>query len=120
MKEPGMRLLQLGLAGLVVFLLAAGAPKPKDLIVGKWTSKQKIMDKEIEATVEFTKDGGLKMSFGGINLDGQYKFLDDDNIEMEMTFNGQTKKQKIKVEVTKDKLTTTSEKGMKDEFTRAK
>ena len=82
----------------VLLCVAAWAPlfagdKPKDLIVGKWEPAEK---KEMGATLEFLKDGKLKVSVGTINVDGTYKFVDDTNVEVEMTFMGQTQKEKLK------------------------
>jgi len=117
-----MRMMRVCLVGvLALFLASCGSDKPKDLIVGKWKGKEKMPDgKEVDVKVEFTKDGTVKMTQGDLTIDGKYKFVDDNNIEMEATILGQTQKQKMKVEVTKDKLKTTDEKGDVDEFTRDK
>ena len=128
-----MKALHLCLASCLALLLVAGSalaqkekdkdkdkPKAKDLIVGVWKGKDKVGDKEIEMTMEFTKDGALKMEMMGLKIDGKYKFADDNNVEVEFSLGGQTIKQKLKVEATKDKLSMTDEKGMKNEFTRSK
>jgi uncharacterized protein (TIGR03066 family) len=103
---------------VVTASLSAG-DKPKDLIVGKWEPAEK---NAMTPTIEFTKDNKLKISVPQANLtvEGTYKFVDDNNVEVEISFMGQTQKEKLKVEVTKDSLTTTDSKGKNDKFTRAK
>jgi len=106
----------------VVLCIAVGTPlvaadKPKDLIVGKWEPTEK---KDQTPVIEFTKDGKVKISIQQLKIEGTYKFLDDNNMEVETTFMGQTKKEKMKVEVTKDELTTTDPKGEIEKFKRVK
>ena len=102
-------------------LPAVAADKPKDVIVGKW---EPVDDKSDSATIEFLKDGRLKITaiLGTMKLsyDGTYKFVDDNNIETEPTFQGKTTKDKLKVEVTKDTLTTTDSTGRADKLRRVK
>jgi uncharacterized protein (TIGR03066 family) len=94
--------------------------KPQDLIIGKWTpTKEKD-----ELTLEFTKDGkvNIKGKQGGkdLEINGTYKFDGDDKINVELNFGGQTKKDTLKVKVTKDELTTTDSMDKTDTFKRAK
>jgi len=111
-------------AGIVVVLLTAGnllaQDKPKDLIVGKWQAKEKVGDKEIVATIEFNKDGTMKVTAEGFNFEGKYKLVDDETLETEVTIAGQTKKDTDKIKITKDKITLTDKNGKKTELTRAK
>jgi uncharacterized protein (TIGR03066 family) len=117
-----MRTVSVAVAACAVLLgVAAATPvraadKNKDLIVGKWRAEK---DGAV-MTVEFTKDGAMKLNAekGGqkINFDGKYKFVDDDNIEVEMTFMGQTKKEKNKVAINKDELTLTDPEGKVETF----
>jgi uncharacterized protein (TIGR03066 family) len=109
-----------------LFLLTGFAPllaadKPKDLIMGKWEKEQ---DKQ-KVTLEFAKDGILKVHLAGndgtnIDVNGKYTFVDDDNMEVEVTYMGETKKEKVKVAVTKEELTTTDGSGKKETFKRVK
>jgi uncharacterized protein (TIGR03066 family) len=96
-------------------LASAGAQdkdkaKPKDLIVGKWEPAD---DGGKGIVIEFTKDGALRFSYKDQTFDGKYTFLDDDNIDVELTALGQTKKTKMKVKVTKDELITIEDSGGK-------
>jgi uncharacterized protein (TIGR03066 family) len=108
-----------------LLLLAGSTPlfaadKPKDLILGKWEmsrDKQKI-------SLEFAKDGILKVRLTNddknTDVEGKYKFVDDDNMEVELVYMGDTKKEKLKVVVTKEELTTTDGAGKKETFKRTK
>lgn len=95
-----------------VTLLALGIPPTfaadtaKELIVGKWQPTDKAGEK---ATVEFTKDGKVKVVADLYTLDGTYKFLKDDQIEVTMPIAGKEESVKLTVKVTKDELTTTDE-----------
>jgi uncharacterized protein (TIGR03066 family) len=118
-----------GLSVLALALLLAPAraeekkaDKPQDLIVGKWVPA-KESDKE-KGTVEFTKDGKviLKLMEGDkkIDINGTYKFITDDKVEVELDFMGEKKKETLKVKVTKDELTSVDEKDREEKFKRAK
>lgn len=107
----------------VLALLAAtlvpafAADKPQDLIIGKW----KPDDAKDEATLEFLKDGKLKIAAKEITLDGTYQFVDDNNISVKLTFGGETKEVKLKITLTKDELTTQEDgKDKKETFKRVK
>jgi uncharacterized protein (TIGR03066 family) len=98
------------------------ADKPQDLIVGKWVpSKEADKDK---GTIEFTKDGKviLKLMEGDkkIDINGTYKFITDEKIEVELDFMGEKKKETLKIKVTKDELTSVDEKDREEKFKRAK
>lgn len=117
-----MRAMCVATAAAVVLLAAGLAPvhaadKAQDLIVGKW---QPTSEEGKEVTVEFVNDGILKVVARGMTIEGKYKFLDDDTVEVELTFMGETKKSKIRVKVTKDELITTDESKKEDKFTRVK
>jgi uncharacterized protein (TIGR03066 family) len=114
------------MASLVVILAASLSPlraadKPKDLIVGKWKPTK---EKDKDSVLDFQKDGKLKITLNAeLSIDGSYKFLDDDTMEVELTFKGKTDTIKMKVKVTKDELITTQDKNGKkkeDKFKRIK
>jgi len=108
-----MRLLRFSLVACLVLFVTACGSKPADLIVGKWEGGEG--DKK--GTMEFTKDGKVKVSMGPMSLEGTYKFVSDDT--MEVTMMGQTAK--VKVKVTKDELEMTTEgKTDTEKFKRAK
>jgi hypothetical protein len=107
------------LAGALLVLSGCGS-SPKDLIIGKWESKEKIGDKEITITMEFTKDK-IKTSMGSFSSEGSYKWVDNDNIEV--TAKGLDDKEvteKTKVKVTDKELELTDKDGKTKKFTKAK
>src|SRR5438128_451472 len=112
------------LAGLAVVALLAvavrpalAAEKPQDLIVGKWQPS----DAKDKATLEFLKDGKLKITSDQFTVDGSYKFIDDKTMEVKIAFGGQEMAVKLKVTVAKDDLTMQEEgKEKKDTFKRVK
>jgi len=77
-------------------------------LVGKWNIKEKVGEAEVEATIEFTKDGKLQMKvkspMGDVALDGTYKVVDKDTLELTVSVMGQSKTDKAKVKVNKDVL----------------
>jgi uncharacterized protein (TIGR03066 family) len=126
-SEDIMKALRVVGMGLLVSVLVVasgcGSSKPKDLIIGKWEVTEKLGDKEMKGTYEFTKDGTLKMSMGPISMDAKYKFIDDNNFEMTMEIPGlkETKSEKIKIEsITSDKMVASDPKGEKKEFKKVK
>jgi uncharacterized protein (TIGR03066 family) len=126
-REKLMRIPRLCLTVAVALLVLSAAwadDKPKDLLVGKWQSKEKVGDTEVMTTIDFQKDGKLKIeaAFGDkkVNIDGKYNVVDDNTIETEVTSMGETKKEKSKFTVTKDKLVMEDKNNKKTEFTRVK
>ncbi len=118
-----MRMLRLPVVLVCLGLLCSAgllwaADKPKDLIVGKWAPDKG--DNKI--TVEFTKDGAVKVIFpeGILTIEGKYKFTDDKTMEMELTSMGMTQKDKLEVAINKDEMTTTDSKGKVEKFKRIK
>jgi uncharacterized protein (TIGR03066 family) len=95
---------------------------------GKWEATQKMGNVEVNLLLTFEKDGKLsmKMTGGGrtFNLDGKYKIIDENNMEVTITFMGQTKTEKSKFKVKGDRLELTSRdpnnKESTQKFTRAK
>jgi uncharacterized protein (TIGR03066 family) len=85
---------------------ASAAETAKDLIVGKWQPTAAGGDKAI---IEFTKDGKLKIVADKLSIDGTYKFLKDDQVEITTSIKGQESTVKLTVKVTKDELTTKEE-----------
>jgi uncharacterized protein (TIGR03066 family) len=86
----------LGLALLAVMGLAAGAnarADDKDVkidakkLIGKWTPKE---EKE-KFTVEFMKDGKMKLNLGDMSLDGTYK-LEGNKLALTIKFGDKEEK----------------------------
>ena len=77
---------------------------PKELIVGKWELKKEFDGKEFKATLEFMKNGKMKLSFFGQELEGEYK-IEGDNLITKVTLGEETKEDTAKFKVT-DKLLT--------------
>jgi uncharacterized protein (TIGR03066 family) len=115
-----MRKVSLALLVCLLPLFAAcGGSKPKDLIIGKWEAAD---EKEKGVSMEYKPDGTLTVSMGPIKMDAKYKFTADEDMEVEMNMPGLKEpiKQKLKVKVSKDEMSTTDEKGKVDKFKRAK
>jgi uncharacterized protein (TIGR03066 family) len=103
---------------LVPFENQAAGARAKDLIVGKW---QAADDKE-QAILEFHPDGKLSVSIAGLKLDGKYRFLAEAEMEGEMSVPGakESLKERLRVKVTKDELTTSDSKDKVDRFKQVK
>jgi hypothetical protein len=100
-------------------LLVGCAGKPKDLILGKWEYIEGGDRKGQK--IEFTNDGVVKLEVhwmgpigkpaapsGPVTEKGEYKFTDDDNLEIDVPG---IQWIKAKVRVTKDELTMTDAQG---------
>jgi uncharacterized protein (TIGR03066 family) len=113
-----------GVLFLSLFITACGGSSAKDLIVGKWSAKEKApgTDKELEMVVEFTKDGKMIIDMAGLmKLEGSYKVIDDKTLEVMMkTPDGKEKTEKGAFSVTADKLTMKDPGGKETTFTRKK
>jgi uncharacterized protein (TIGR03066 family) len=119
-------------AGLVGLSLAATAQdKDKDKaeakLVGKWklTKSGDDLPKELEAMIEFVKDGKVKVSikFGEKPdvMEGTWKVKDEKKIELTMKLEGKDKTETIDILKLDDKvLHTKDDKGKVDEFERVK
>jgi uncharacterized protein (TIGR03066 family) len=95
--------------------------KVADLVVGKWSAKEKAGDKELEIVIEFTKDGKLLMDLAGLmKLEGTYKVIDDRTLEVTMKnpVGGEEKTEKGPFSVTSDRLTLKDPGGKEMVFTR--
>ncbi len=105
-----MRQAALILAAFLALMLPACGSKPQDLIVGKWETTD-LAGKSMVG--EFGKDGTVSMPIPlvGLRVDGKYKWTDDAHIEMEFNTGGLNRKETRKVEVTKETLTLTDDKG---------
>lgn len=102
-----MKACRLGLVCALAVLLTSCGSKPQDLIVGKWETEQEGM----KMSFEFAKDGKMKMSIMGITADGKYKWVDNENIETEISTPAGVETEKVKVEVTKAELKATGKDG---------
>lgn len=78
----------------------------RELIVGKWSEG---MNPAANATIEFARNGKLKISAAGMIISGSYKFLNDKKIEVKMEINGAGHTVRLNVKITKDELITTQE-----------
>lgn len=118
-----MQAVRMALASCVVLFFLTPAftqDKAADLLVGKWEAKEKVGDQEVTGTIEFAKDGKLKISFGGFNIDGTYKLMGETEIEVTMTFMGETRTEKSEIKVEKEALEIKSKTGKLTKFTRVK
>jgi uncharacterized protein (TIGR03066 family) len=74
----------------------------KDLIVGKWEPKQMN-----GAVVEFKRNGTLVVTAAQFNMEGTYKFLKNDQVELNLAIGGADQKVKLRIKVTKGELIAT-------------
>jgi len=86
--------------GEPVVVRRAVQPAAKDLLIGKW--EQGEGDKK--GTLEFTRDGKLKVSIQSISIDGTYKLLDEKTLEVTIDFMGKKESHKSPFKVTRDTL----------------
>jgi uncharacterized protein (TIGR03066 family) len=105
-------------AALVVSLfLVAGssiaAPKNAELIVGKW-------DIGMNTIMEYKKDGGFVMTVGNVVINGKYKFISDDTIDIEIMVGDKAKSNKLKIAIKDDEMTTTDPDGKMNKLKRVK
>jgi uncharacterized protein (TIGR03066 family) len=115
-----MAIMRYVLFGCLVATIAGCSSKPKDLIIGKWKGPENKDAKSVQGTIEFTSDGKVIMSAEGKSLEGKYKFLDDNNMELEASMLGKSMTKKVKIEsITKEKLVTSDSEG-RAEFSRVK
>jgi uncharacterized protein (TIGR03066 family) len=103
---------------LVLVGIGYAQPKASEAIVGKWEPQDP--NAKGKATLEFLKDGKMKIAFGDIMIDGTYKFVSDDTMEVKMTFGGETKTEKIKVKVSDKEMEFTPSNGKTEKFSRLK
>ncbi len=92
---------------------AVAAPKNAELIVGKW-------DIGMNTIMEYKKDGGFVMTVGTVAINGKYKFISDDTIEVEISVGDKTKSNKLKVAFKDDEMTTTDPDGKMNKLKRVK
>jgi uncharacterized protein (TIGR03066 family) len=91
----------------------------QSMVLGKWDVRQKFGGRDIAGKVEFRKDGTMTTEAMGKKIDSTYKFLDDNNIEIEMSMGPVKVKEKNKIEsVTKQKMVLVDPHGGKAFFTR--
>lgn len=100
-------------------LPAEDKPKPKDLLVGKWEIED--IWKQTWYVMEFTSDAKVKRSIkhfhDDIRMDGTYKFLSDNEIEVTMAIYGsallhpETRVFRAKIWVTEHRLWIKDTKG---------
>jgi uncharacterized protein (TIGR03066 family) len=106
----------------VALLGPALADKPVDPLVGKWVTQDKVDDMEVELTLEFVKDGAVKVEarVGKVTqkTTGKYKVLDADTVEMELKRDDKVQKEKSKFKVDGDRLTLTDANGKSAEYRR--
>jgi uncharacterized protein (TIGR03066 family) len=112
--------------GLVVFVVCAfsgcgSTSERQALIVGKWDVRQKLGNREISGKVEFRKDGKMTTEAMGMRLESKYRFLDENNIEVEMCLGPMKMTEKNKIEsLTKTQMVLVDPKGEKAFFSRTR
>jgi len=110
--------------GLVLVLagLTCADPKPQEAIVGKWGPQDPRA--KGKASIEFFKDGKVKAVFsditGHIIVNGTYKFVGEDTVEVKLTIGNDAKTTKAKVKVTDKEMEFTPSGGATEKYNRLK
>jgi len=92
-----------------VALSLSSCSGPKEKIIGKWEYTKKEGDIESKITMDFKKDGNFTMGMEAgplkMNVDGKYKWVDNDHIEITFKVPGgkEEKTEKLKVVKVDDK-----------------
>jgi uncharacterized protein (TIGR03066 family) len=94
------------------------AAPPEKQILGKWETTEP--DSKQKITLEFADKNVLKIVVGQITVEARYKFVDDENMELTMTFPDSTMTEKVKIKVEEKELVLTGKDGKPTKFTRAK
>src|SRR5262249_36183377 len=99
------------------------ANDPSQLLIGVW-EVTKAQGPPPGATVEFTKDGKLKLCAkvgdNTLDIDGTYK-LHDKTITVTLSFGGKTRTESAKInKLTDQELIVEDKKGMVEEYKRVK
>jgi uncharacterized protein (TIGR03066 family) len=107
----------------VAFVAGPGlAADNKDLIVGKWSPAEKKGGGN--ATIEFTKDGKLKIEIEELKLtlNGTYKFTDDTTLEVAVEGpKGEKKSDKVTIKsISADKLVMVNPQGKEETLNKVK
>jgi uncharacterized protein (TIGR03066 family) len=128
-KEIRMNAVRMAVVGCAVLGLAASLSRAEDKkdsnkekIVGTWLLVKSETETPPEATMEFTKDGKMKVSFKigekTVSVDGTYE-IDGDKINVAMKVGDKEKKDTGTIKTLTDKtLVIVDTKGKADEYKR--
>ncbi len=97
-------------AAVLCLSLLAGCSSKKP-IIGKWQGDQ--------GQLEFTEDGKLLMTMGGVSINATYTLPDDGHFTMNMDLGGMKKSETVAYTVSGDSLTT-EDNGKKETLKRVK
>jgi uncharacterized protein (TIGR03066 family) len=117
------KLFGFGVGLLVVCTLSGcgGSSKRQAMIIGEWDVKQTFGTREIMGKVEFRKDGSMTTQALGMSMESKYKFIDDNNVEIEMSVGGKKMTEKNKIEtITNKQMILVDPRGGKALFTRVR
>lgn len=106
--------LTIAVAVLIAASHFSSCSKPENAIVGKW--------QEVDGTenAEFFKDGTVSLVDNGMSLAGNYKFIENDRLRVDLGGVGALIGPMIfKVEVSRNELTLTDSKGKVTTYRRA-
>jgi uncharacterized protein (TIGR03066 family) len=93
------------------------------LLVGKWETRQKLGEREASLMIVFEKDGKLSLKLSGptdLTLNGTYKLLDENTLEMTAFLTDDAKVEKVKFKVSRDTLELIGEEKETRKLSRAK
>ena len=118
---------RLGIACAVLLPVGSADADGRDdaakLLLGKWEIRQKFGEKEVSLTLAFEKNGKLTLRLSGpidVTLNGTYKLLDENTLEMTAFFPDDAKVEKVKFRVSRDTLELIGEEKEARKFSRAK
>lgn len=129
MKALRWSVIVLGCFALAALASTASADEKKatskDKIVGVWTVTKSAGGLPPKATLEFTKDGKLKISIKvedkSVSIDGTYEVKDDKLTVLLKAPGGKEQKETMTIKsLTDTKLVTVDSKGKEDEFEKKK
>ncbi len=106
---------------LMALLLISGtviAAPPEKELQGKWETTDS--DSQIKLILDFGEKNTVKVTAGSSSIEAKYRFIDDENLEMTMTFNDMTATEKMKVKINGNELLLTGKESNPTKFVRVK
>ena len=97
------RVIQISVVVLATLIAGACSFKSQNPIVGKWKDAERG-----QVVIEFTKDGSLSFSGNGRSVSGNYKFIDEGRVQLDLA--GEPSKI-LAVKITGDELSFTDPSG---------
>ncbi|MCS7016627.1 MAG: hypothetical protein NZM42_10990 [Gemmatales bacterium] len=84
-------------------------------LAGKW---QPVDEDKLKIVVEFTRNGLLRIVIDERQIEGTYRVISDNEIEVSLTLEDKKLTEKLSVSINGDQMVTVDSKGKKDVFRR--